>query len=123
PFIHNINKEAIIKEFRDSHDGKVLYLSQNEYPVKKLENFFEGTNANGSIEHYENLPELRTLLRQFFTRYQEESIPNLVKLVHSINAKEIQDEKRKFTSLPIASRWIRKLMGKGWSISNYQKKI
>ena len=73
------------------------------------------------IEQYRELKEFRTLLRDFFKRYQEESIPNQVKLVHSIDARQIQNEKNKFMKLPLLTRMLRKMMGKGWDIGHYRK--
>jgi hypothetical protein len=63
------------------------------------------------------------LLNRFFGRYQEESIPNQVKLMHYIDAKKIQEQKMRFRKLPVVSRLIRKVLGTGWTISNYTKKI
>ena len=68
------------------------------------------------IEQYHELKEFRTLLRDFFKRYQEESIPNQVKLMHSINARQIQDQKNKFKKLPLLTRMLRTIRGKGWDI-------
>ena len=77
--------------------------------------------AGEFIEQYENLKEFRELLRDFFKRYQEESVPNQVKLMHSINARQIQDQKNKFSRLPLYQRLLRKILGKGWSISKHAK--
>jgi hypothetical protein len=81
------------------------------------------TDAEGLIEIYSDLREFRVLLNRFFGRYQEESIPNQVKLMHYIDAKKIQEQKMRFRKLPVVSRLIRKVLGTGWTISNYTKKM
>jgi hypothetical protein len=63
------------------------------------------------------------LLKDFFGRYQEESVPNQVKLIHNVDAKEIEIQKKNFDDLPVTSKWLRKIMGKGWNIHNYRVKI
>ncbi|MFL5809629.1 MAG: hypothetical protein ACJ749_08910 [Flavisolibacter sp.] len=75
------------------------------------------------IEQYRDLKEFRTLLRDFFRRYQEESIPNQVKLMHSINARQIQDQKNQFKKLPLLTRMMRTMMGKGWDITKHSGRI
>ena len=73
-------------------------------------------NINEFVAQYDDLKEFRQLLRDFFKKYQEESVPNQVKLMHSIDAMQIQEEKNKFKNLPLLQRLMRKMMGKGWSI-------
>jgi hypothetical protein len=82
------------------------------------------TQAIGDfIEQYQDLKEFRKLLRDFFRRYQEESIPNQVKLMHSIDACAIQDQKNKFKKLPLLKRMLRTMMGKGWDIGKYGSRV
>lgn len=76
-------------------------------------------NSEGTIAVYENFPEFYSLLRQFFKKNYEESIPNLVKRAHAIDAKQIEAEKKKFLELPRLSRWIKTITGRGWSINNH----
>ena len=66
-----------------------------------------------NIECYKDLKEFKILLKDFFGRYQEESVPNQVKLIHNVDAKEIEKQKNKFNELPLASKWFRKMIGKG----------
>lgn len=112
----NTDKQSIISEFKKNNGDSVLYFDSNTYPVKEV-------NDNKGIECYNNLKEFRILLKDFFGRYQEESVPNQVKLIHNIDAKEIEKQKSNFENLPIASKWFRKLIGKGWNISNYMVRI
>jgi len=117
PISENQDKQSIISEFTQ-HDGKnVLYFKSDEYPVKAVD------DQTKSVESYKGLQEFKILLKDFFGRYQEESIPNQVKLIRNINAKEIETEKNKFESLPLASKLFRKMIGKGWNISNYLVRI
>jgi hypothetical protein len=105
--------------------GPVLCLEPNAYLVKELDEAVPGANNKNdeAIRRYDDLKEFRILLRNFFGRYQEESVPNQIKLIHHIDAKKIEEQKKQFEQLPLASRWLKKLMGKGWSIANYQRKI
>ncbi|HEU4471820.1 MAG TPA: hypothetical protein VFR58_12085 [Flavisolibacter sp.] len=73
------------------------------------------------IAQYGDFKEFGVLLRNFFNRYQEESIPNLVKLIHPIDAVRIRAQKAAFEQLPFYLRWARKAVGRGWSIGNYIK--
>jgi hypothetical protein len=118
PLSANMDKNAIVNEFSSRADGEVLYMDPNSYPVNKLEE-----QPDRNIKRYKDLKEFKLLLKDFFGRYQEESVPNQVKLMHNIDAKKIETEKRDFERLPLTSKWLRKLMGKGWSIANYQVRI
>jgi hypothetical protein len=119
----SISKEIIKSNFKQNHNGPVLYLETNSYPVNKIDSLFsENPAGNNPLETYE-LKEFRVLLRHFFERYQEESVPNQVKLAHAIDAKKIQEQKRKFRQLPLVARWLRQLTGQGFHISRFQKKI
>ena len=78
-------------------------------------------SINEFVAQYDDLKEFRQLLRNFFKKYHEESVPNQVKLMHSIDALEIQEEKNKFKKLPVLQRLMKKMMGKGWSIERHGK--
>jgi hypothetical protein len=123
PIPPNEDRESILQQVKASSTGPVHFLESNTYPVKKLETNASGTVADGAIQCYNDLREFRILLKDFFGRYQEESVPNQVKLLHNIDAKKIEEHKKQFERLPLTSRWFKKLMGKGWSINNYQRKI
>jgi hypothetical protein len=79
--------------------------------------------AFDGFESYNDLNEFKNLLQTFFKRNEEESIPNLVKLSHHLDAKQIRQQKQEFEKQPFFKKWMDKLTGKGWSISNYEKKI
>ena len=113
----NMSKQSIISEFKKNDAKNILYFNSDEYPVKEVD------DQNKSVESYKGLQEFKILLKDFFGRNQEESIPNQVKLIRNINAKEIETEKNKFESLPLASKLFRKMIGKGWNISNYLVRI
>lgn len=117
-------KESIVHEFKNAVDGQVLYLDVHTYPVKTLDaSFSEGTGIDENTASYKDLKEFKILLKDFFGRYQEESIPNQVKLLHNVDAKKIEKQKQQFEKLPLASKWLRKIMGRGWDISNYLIRI
>jgi len=113
----NMSKQSIISEFKKNDPKNILYFNSDEYPVKEVD------DQTKNVESYRGLQEFKILLKDFFGRYQEESIPNQVKLIRNINAKEIETEKNKFESLPLASKLFRKMIGKGWNISNYLVRI
>lgn len=116
PLFENTDKEAMVALFKNEVGDNVLYFDSNEYPVKKMD-------GDKSVECYQNLKEFPILLKDFFRRYQEESVPNQIKLIHNVDAKEIENQKNKFEQLPLAAKWLRKLTGKGWNISNYIVRI
>lgn len=115
PIPPDVDEQTIISEFRKEAEN-VLYLDSNAYPVKRIDD-------EKSIVCYQNLKEFKILLKDFFGRYQEESVPNQVKLIHNIDAKEIEKQKTRFETLPLASKWFKKMIGKGWHISNYMVRI
>lgn len=110
------NRQAIISNFKKEAGNNILYLDSNSYPVNQIDD-------GGGVESYKNLKEFRILLKDFFGRYQEESVPNQVKLIHNVDAKEIEKQKNSFEKLPLTSRWMKKIVGKGWNISNYMVRI
>jgi hypothetical protein len=112
----NTDKHTIISEFEKESGGTIFYFDSNTYPVKEIDD-------EKSIQSYKELKEFKTLLKHFFGRYQEESVPNQVKLIHNVDAKEIEMQKRKFDNLPLASKWFRQIMGKGWNITDYLVRI
>lgn len=116
PLPANADKQSIINQFKTEAGEDVLCFDTNTYPLTQVEN-------DKSMASYKNLKEFKLLLKDFLGRYQEESVPNQVKLIHNIDAKEIEKEKNEFERLPLASKWLRKIMGKGWNIYNYQVKI
>jgi hypothetical protein len=79
--------------------------------------------ANHFIAHYWNLKEFRLLLKKFFQANAEESIPNLIKKLHHLNAAAIQEEKNAFERLPFLHRLFRNLSGKAWKIAQYEKRL
>ncbi|MGZ3937305.1 MAG: hypothetical protein ACXVLT_01035 [Flavisolibacter sp.] len=116
PIPANMDKQSIISEFEKEAGGNVLYFTSNEYPVTDV-------NSLESVQSYKGLQEFRVLLKDFFKRYQEESVPNQVKLIRNVDPKRIEKEKKRFETLPLASKWFKKIMGKGWNISNYLVRV
>lgn len=79
--------------------------------------------ANRFIAHYWNLKEFRLLLQKFFQANAEESIPNLIKKLHRLDAWAIQEEKNAFERLPFLQKLLRNVSGKGWKIAHYEKRV
>lgn len=75
------------------------------------------------VTSYRNFPQFKNLLRLFFEKNQEESIPNLVKLVHHIDANTILAEKKRFDRQPFVKKLLSALTGKAWSVHKYQNKF
>jgi hypothetical protein len=163
------DRSTSLRNFLEQHEGNMLYLDSNAYPVSDLSSLFssiakgqvfassrnserdqrssaldrlavlgmksgDGQSLDDALQHastasihciarYDNLKEFRSLLRDFFKRYQEESVPNQVKLVHSIDAKQIEEQKNRFLRLPLYQRLLRKIAGKGWNIADYGAKL
>jgi hypothetical protein len=79
--------------------------------------------ANHFIAHYWNLKEFRRLLHTFFTRNAEESIPNLIKKLHVLDAMKIQEEKNAYERLSFLQKLVRNVSGRGWKIAPYEKRL
>ena len=80
-------------------------------------------NAGMFFRHYKNLPEFKKLLHSFFTKTEEESIPNLIKAAHYFDSEQIQKDKEQYYTLPFYKKWFRNMTGTGWSIKQYEKKF
>jgi hypothetical protein len=80
-------------------------------------------NAETFFRHYKNLPEFKKLLHSFFTKTEEESIPNLIKAAHYFDAQQIQKDKEQYYTLPFYKKWFKNITGTGWSIKQYEKKF
>lgn len=76
-----------------------------------------------AVAHYWNLKEFRSLLSFFFTKNMEESIPNLVKKLHYIDAMAIMQHKTSYKALPFWQRFLKQMTGSAWRIGQYEKKL
>jgi hypothetical protein len=83
----------------------------------------EVNTCDNFISHYGKLEEFKQLLNRFFKKNEEESIPNLVKLIRHLDAATIQKEKAAYEAMPFYKKWLQVLTGKNWNIKQYQKKI
>jgi hypothetical protein len=77
----------------------------------------------GRFKDFKDLPEFKELLQLFFSKNEEESIPNLVKLIHHLDVETIQKDKVRYARLPFYKKWMNQLLGKEWSIKKYGNKI
>jgi hypothetical protein len=79
--------------------------------------------VENTISSYRNFPAFKKLLQAFFVKNEEESIPNLVKMVYHLDAEAIQQEKNRYDSQPFVKRILSTLSGKAWSVRQYQNKF
>ena len=89
---------------------------------------YYATNAavqtmDDKIISYRNFPQFKNLLQLFFKKNEEESIPNLVKLVHHIDAETILQEKKQYDGQPFVKKLLSALTGRAWSVRQYQNKF
>lgn len=96
-----------------SEDFALTYYTSNT-PVQTVED---------KMISYRHFPQFKNLLRLFFKKNEEENIPNLVKLVHHIDAKTILKEKTRYDSQPFVKKLLSSLTGKAWSVRQYQNKF
>ena len=73
------------------------------------------------FEKHSDIKDFPLLLRRFFKKYGEESIPNLVKLSSAIDLQKIREQKSQYEQLPFLRRLTKKVMGKGWNIADFVK--
>ena len=91
-----------------------------------LQEAFDTAKSNASwssFATYQSSAAFKELLPVFFQRNAEESIPNLVKLVHHLNAQQIQQEEEQYQQQAFYKKWLDKFTGKGWSTERYKKKF
>lgn len=86
------------------------------------EAFEKGNTSWTSFATYQSSAAFKELLPVFFQRNAEESIPNLVKLVHHLDAQQIQQEEEQYQHQAFYKKWLDKFTGKGW-IERYKKKF
>ncbi len=128
PLLHSLERGQVFgrktaqKPARPAADYSVLAFdsSVRAFASERIASVVPGSDA---IEVFENLAEFRVLLRRFFSKFQEESVPNQVKLMHPIDARGIEQQKQRFQQLPFFTRWARKVLGTGWAIEQYTKKF
>lgn len=79
--------------------------------------------ASDNVIHYWDLKEFKKLLNVFFTKNAEESIPNLVKMVHHLDAGAIMQQKMNYEKLSVAQKLLGVFTGRNWSIQQHIKKL
>lgn len=99
------------------------FISHQREKITGDLNNLKTQTSRDTLATYQDLKEFRILLRHFFRRHQEESIPNQVKLMHTLDPLVILEEKKKFLKQPLYARLLNKMMGRGWSISRYTSKL
>ena len=83
----------------------------------------EVRTCEAQIDHYGNLKEFHRLLQLFFRKNEEESIPNLIKLLYRVDAAKVRKYKELYEALPFYKKWLQILTGKNRIIKQYEKKI
>ncbi|MGN6163100.1 MAG: hypothetical protein ACTHOF_01035 [Flavisolibacter sp.] len=78
--------------------------------------------CDNTIFQYGKFEEFKKLLHHFFKKNEEESVPNLVKLIRHLDAATVQKEKATYEALPFYKKWLQALTGKNW-IKQYQNKF
>jgi hypothetical protein len=80
-------------------------------------------NAADYFINYKGVTEVTKLLKIFFVRNEEESVPNLVKRVHYLDAEIIQKEAAVIRKAPLLKKWMGFITGKNNLVQRYQKKL
>lgn len=103
--------------------GKVIRPLPDEYPVGPVDALFSGAPSAPVLATYRDIPHFPELLEALLRKYQEESIPNQVKRVHALPIARIREESRRYAGLPLPQRWLRRLMGREWSVRRTVEKL
>jgi hypothetical protein len=80
-----------------------------------------GKSADEFINSNNDLKDFPLLLKKFFKKYAEESVPNLVKLAAQMDLNKIRIHKKQYDELPLYVKLSKKIMGRNWNISDYVK--
>lgn len=96
----------------------VLGLNTRQHHFDQI-NVHSGKPVDDFAEQCSDVKDFNLLLRSFFERYGEESVPRLVKLASYIDINRIRQERLHFERLPLLIRITRKLTGRGWNIASY----
>lgn len=84
---------------------------------------YKRQTSEKQIVSYRKFPEFKNLLQVFFKKNEEESIPNLVKMVHHLDAVAIEKDKATYEQLPFFKKLLHSVTGKAWSLRRYQNKF
>jgi hypothetical protein len=123
----NSTYKAVLDDITELND--VIY---KQFPKPVVEAFAfsyclqkagEVKTCNEQIPYYGSLKEFRQLLQLFFKKNEEESIPNLIKLLNVVDVATIQKHKISYESLPFYKKWLQIITGKSWNIKQYEKKF
>jgi hypothetical protein len=126
--IIGLNTKALplVQKMTDLYSKLALHLPA-EISEEFACNYYASDAAVETLENkatsYRNFHQFKNLLRLFFEKNQEENIPNLVKLMHHIDAQTILQEKKQYDSQPFVKKLLSALAGKAWSVRRYQNKF
>ena len=124
PMFGMIGQGKIFEGHRSSREGKLApvqltLLGRNDQVEGSAFSHSKTETAEEYIAHYYPYPEFDAWLRYFFKRYQEESVPNQVKLLQHIDARTIASDRNRFLKQPVYTRILQRLTGKAWNLSRY----
>lgn len=112
-----INLTDYIYSKAKNHTSEQLAISFCLSKADKIE------EAAPYFYHYWNLKEFRRLLQKFFVANTEESVPNLIKKLHALDAITIQEEKNAYKRLSFLQKLLLNLTGQSWKIARYEKRL
>ena len=124
PVFRQMDGGKIFEEHRATSGGKpapvkLNLMGRNERAEGSAFGNIQSETAEEFIAHYDPYPEFDAWLRYFFKRYQEESVPNQVKLIQHIDARTIAGERTRFLKQPLYTRLLQKIKSKAWKLSRY----
>jgi len=119
----NESHKELIATVAQQTAGATNELAFNQSYTKHFGNAGTLKSAEKYIYEYSRLKEFDYVLQTFFTRNEEESIPNQVKLVHHLDAAVIQQQKEAFQKQPFFKKWLQTITGKQWRIRQYTDKL
>lgn len=73
--------------------------------------------------NYQDVKEMAPLLKTFFARNEEESLPNLVKKAHAIDAEAVRKESTAAQKAPLLRKMLNGLLRRNPVLQRYQKKL
>jgi hypothetical protein len=114
----NFSNDAAILGIHNDQVDTLQHSLQNQQPES---DFYREQRKYWNHYHYSK--DFKSLLQFFFQRNEEESIPNLVKLIHFLNADQLEQDRLQYEQQPFYKKWFDKLKGQAWSLERYKRKF
>lgn len=118
--------------YNENSSGASLKSTQNfgNAPVQSICSHEPSYKSGGQIlpasdyfVSYEGVKEVTKLLKIFFNRNEEESVPNLVKRIHYLDAETIQKEVMVCNKTSVFQKLLALVTGKNNIVQRYQNKL